>query len=647
MEQSVYYDILRKYWGYEQFRPLQLDIIESVVSGHDTFGLMPTGGGKSITFQVPAMCLHGVCLVITPLIALMKDQVINLFHKGIHAEIIYSGLSHNEIVNVLERCERDKNVKFLYLAPERLATPLFLQKMKYIPFSMIVVDEAHCISQWGFDFRPSYLNIAQFRMLLPNTPVLALTATAPPDVVHDIKQRLLFREGSQSFQMSFRRSNLVYVARATDDKIRETLHILNNVAGTAIVYTRHRESTTAIASALNKQNITATSYHAGLSNLTRDERLADWKENRVRVMVATNAFGMGIDKPDVRVVIHVDAPDSIEAYYQEAGRAGRDGKKSYAVLLYDNNDSRTLRSQLTNAFPKKEFIQTVYQRLCDYYIVGEGFGEERTFPFNVADFCKTYHFNEAMVNGAMELLKLSGYIILQESNTNGSSVMFLCSREALYDYNERSRYAPRIIDYLLRRYEGIMSSRVTINEELVSKELCITRHDVYNTLRELHMDGIINHRPYSKLPLFRFNGNRVDAIKVDIPPKVYEERYARETKKIEAIIDYFTSTNRCRSQILLNYLGETNSEPCGCCDVCLANKRNKSLKEKPTLTVNEAIVKLLEQGAVMFNQLHHHPSLINYKTDEISEAISQLVNDHTVVYSAKEGLTLNKEKQQK
>lgn len=642
MEDSVFYDILKKYWGYDKFRPLQLDIIKSITAGHDTFGLMPTGGGKSITFQVPAMALHGVCIVITPLIALMKDQIINLFHKGIHAEVIYSGLSHTEIVSALERCERDSSIKFLYLAPERLGSQLFLQKLRYIPVSMIVVDEAHCISQWGFDFRPSYLNIAQFRTLLPNVPILALTATAPPDVVDDIKQRLFFRVGSQSFQMSFKRSNLSYVVRKTDDKIREAIHILNNVPGTSIIYVRQRESTTSVASILKKQGIEATSYHAGLASLTRDERLKEWKENRVRVMVATNAFGMGIDKPDVRTVIHLDTPDSIEAYYQEAGRAGRDGERSYAVLLTNDNDARLLRTQVTNAFPKKEFVQEIYQKLCDYFIVGEGYGEDRAFPFDAKDFCKIYHKNEAMVNGAMELLRLAGYITLKSPESSGSSVGFRCSREELYEYQERSPYAPRLIDYLLRHYEGIMTSRVIINEETISKELNISRHDIYNTLRELHMDGILNHIPYSKMPMFRFNGNRIDAQNITIPDFVYEQRYARIHNKTEAIINYFTSNATCRSTLLLDYLGERDSEPCGCCDVCLSQKKQAKKETKARESAEEVLVNELRKRPLKFSELTQCQALIGYTSEEIAEAVRELIGRGKGEYGD-EGLTLRKE----
>ncbi len=639
MGATIYHDILKKYWGYDNFRPLQLEIIESISAGHDTFGLMPTGGGKSITFQVPALALHGVCIVISPLIALMKDQVINLYHKGIYAEILYSGCTHTEIVRALERCESDPNVKFLYLAPERLSSPLFLQKLRYIPVSMIVVDEAHCISQWGFDFRPSYLNIAQFRMLLPNIPVLALTATAPPDVVEDIKQRLFFRDGNQSFQMSFRRDNLSYVVRKTDDKIREAIHILNRVPGTSIIYVRLRESTTNIAAILQKNGISATSYHAGLASLTRDERLKEWKDDKVRVMVATNAFGMGIDKPNVRTVIHLDTPDSIEAYYQEAGRAGRDGLRSYAVLLTSDNDSRLLRTQVTNAFPDKAFVQEIYQKLCDYYDVGDGYGEDRAFPFNQTEFCRTYHKNEAMVSGAMELLRLAGYIILKSPESSGSSVTFRCTREELYEYQERSQYAPRVIDYLLRRYEGIMTSRVMINEESISKELNIQRHDIYNTLRELHMDGIINHIPYSKMPMFRFNGNRIDACHVVIPPIVYEERLTRLRKRTEAMINYFTATDTCRNTLLLDYLGEKNSEPCGRCDVCLQQKQQQKSASK--VSIEEILIKELEKRPLLFNDLNYLESLNGFSKEAIAEAVRNLLGEGKVDYLSS-GLTLKR-----
>ena len=399
--------ILKQYWGYDSFRGIQPDIIKSIASGRDTLGLMPTGGGKSITFQIPALAKEGTCIVVTPLIALMKDQVHHLRQKGIRAAAIYSGMSRAEIVKTLDNCILG-DMKLLYVSPERLSSELFLAKLRYLKVSFITVDEAHCISQWGYDFRPAYLHIADLRKIKPEAPVLALTATATPQVVDDIQERLLFKE-KNVYRMSFNRSNLTYVVRYTDDKPAELIHILKLTTGSAIVYARSRRKCKELAVLLEQNGISATFYHAGLEHTTRDERQKQWQQDKKRVIVATNAFGMGIDKPNVRMVLHIDSPDSIEAYFQEAGRAGRDGQQAYAVLLWNRNDARTLHRRVEENFPPKEYVNDVYNHLAYFYQIGTGSGKGQTFSFDIGVFCSTYGYYPVTVDAALHLLDNAGY----------------------------------------------------------------------------------------------------------------------------------------------------------------------------------------------------------------------------------------------
>ena len=445
--------ILKKYWGYDDFRGIQQEIIESILAGHDTLGLMPTGGGKSITFQVPAMAMEGVCIVITPLIALMKDQVSNLRKRGILASAIYSGLSHDNILQTLENAIFG-GVKILYVSPERLASPLFLEKLRHMKVSFICVDEAHCISQWGYDFRPSYLSISDIRKEKPDTPVLALTATATPEVIDDIQRRLNFRERCV-FKMSFARKNLAYIVRHTSNKSAELIHILNNVKGSAIVYVRSRQRTKEYADTLNGTGISATYYHAGLENAEKDKRQKAWQEDQVRVMVATNAFGMGIDKPNVRCVIHIDCPDCIEAYFQEAGRAGRDGKKSYAVLLYDHSDKAKLLRRINDTFPDKEFIRQVYDQLAYFYQIAVGSGYNAIFEFPVERFCRVYKHFPIPTISALNILTRAGYIEFKEEDEAQSRLMFCIERDELYRLRGNDPQEDAIIVALLRNYTGL------------------------------------------------------------------------------------------------------------------------------------------------------------------------------------------------
>ena len=515
------YQLLKKYWGYDDFRGIQREIIESIGSGHDTLGLMPTGGGKSITFQVPALCSQGVCLVITPLISLMRDQVDNLKRHGIRAAAIYSGLSQEEIITTLENCIFG-DIKILYVSPERLSSDIFRTKLRRMKVSFITVDEAHCISQWGYDFRPSYLQIADIRKDLPNAPVLALTATATPQVVEDIQEKL---SGTFNvFKMSFERKNLAYVVRRATDKREELIHILNSVKGCAIVYTRSRQRTKEVADLLCKADIKATFYHAGLDGTVKDERQRAWQDNKVRVMVATNAFGMGIDKPDVRLVIHVDCPDSPEAYFQEAGRAGRDGCKAYAVLLYNDHDRRKLDKRIIDTFPEKDYIRKVYEHLAYFYQIGVGSGYHATFEFNIDKFCHAFRHFPIQVDSALKILNRAGYIEYTEEQDNKARVMFTIGRNDLYRLENNTPNEEKVITALLRNYGGLFVDYNFIDESFIASQCGLQPQQVYMILKNLSQKHILHFIPQKKTPYVRYLQRREDPEHIQIPPAVYGGR---------------------------------------------------------------------------------------------------------------------------
>ena len=563
---------MKKYWGYDDFRGIQKEIIESIGAGKDTLGLMPTGGGKSITFQVPALAHEGVCIVITPLIALMKDQVSNLRRRGIQASAIYSGMKHDSILMTLENAVFG-GVKILYISPERISTSLFLEKLRHMKVSFICVDEAHCISQWGYDFRPSYLSIADIRKELPDTPVLALTATATPEVIDDIQERLHFREKCV-YKMSFARKNLAYVVRHTSNKTGQLIHILNHVQGSAIVYVRSRKRTKEYAELLNTSGISATFYHAGLDNQEKDQRQKAWQEDKVRVMVATNAFGMGIDKPDVRVVIHIDCPDCLEAYFQEAGRAGRDGKKSYAVLLYDNNDRSKLQRRVVDTFPDKDFIRQVYDQLAYFYQIGVGSGYNACFEFPLERFCRIYkHFPIPTVS-ALNILTRAGYIDFKEEDDMQARVMFSVERDDLYKLRGNEPQEDAVIVALLRNYTGLFQGYQYIDEGVIAEQCGLTQPQVYMTLRALTQKHILDFIPQKHIPFIRYTQRREESERLVISKSIYDDLKIRFAERIEKMLEYANSGNICRSRMLLRYFGETNTEDCGQCDVCLNEKRS-------------------------------------------------------------------------
>jgi ATP-dependent DNA helicase RecQ len=563
--------ILKKYWGYDDFRGIQREIIESIGAGKDTLGLMPTGGGKSITFQVPALAQDGVCIVITPLIALMKDQVSNLRRRGIQASAIYSGMSHDSILMTLENAVFG-GVKILYVSPERIATSLFIEKLRHMKVSFVCVDEAHCISQWGYDFRPSYLSIADIRKELPNTPVLALTATATPEVIDDIQERLQFREKCV-YKMSFARKNLAYVVRHTSNKLGQLIHILSSVNGAAIVYVRSRKRTKDYAEALNAAGISATFYHAGLENQEKDQRQKTWQEDKVRVMVATNAFGMGIDKPDVRVVVHIDCPDCLEAYFQEAGRAGRDGRKSYAVLLYDNTDRAKLQRRIADTFPDKEFIRQVYDQLAYFYQIGIGSGYNACFEFPIERFCRIYkHFPIPTVS-ALNILTRAGYIDFKEEDDMQARVMFCVERDDLYKLRGNEPQEDAVIVALLRNYTGLFQGYQYIDEGVIAQQCNLSQPQVYMILRTLTQKHILDFIPQKHIPFIRYAQRREESERLVISKAIYDDLKVRFAERIEKMLEYANCENICRSRMLLRYFGETDTEDCGQCDVCLNEKR--------------------------------------------------------------------------
>ena len=573
--------ILQKYWGYPDFRGIQRNIIESIASGRDTLGLMPTGGGKSITFQVPALAQEGVCIVITPLIALMKDQVQHLREHGILADAIYADKSRSEILQTLDNAIFG-GVKILYVSPERLASEMFQTKLRHIHVSFITVDEAHCISQWGYDFRPSYLQIASIREMKPGIPILALTATATPEVVDDIQERLHFKE-KNVFKMSFERKNLAYVVREAEDKQGEMIHILQSVGGSAIVYARSRKRTKEMAQLLSQQGITAIFYHAGLDPDVKDQRQKAWQKDEVRVMCATNAFGMGIDKPDVRVVIHIDCPDSLEAYFQEAGRAGRDGQKSYAVLLYNKHDELKLCKRVDDTFPPKELIQDIYEHLAYFYQIGVGSGQGKTFEFDIEKFCVTYKYFPTKVDAALRILERSGYLHYEDNPDGKARVMFLLGRNDLYQLDQLAPSQDAVVTALLRSYGSLFVDLTYIDETMIARQAELTIQQVYFALKSLAARHIIQFIPRRKIPFISYTRDRVDGDKVVIPKEVWESRREQYEKRIKSMIRYAKNDEVCRSRQLLAYFGEENDRDCKQCDVCLADQteeREKELRRK-------------------------------------------------------------------
>ena len=614
-------DILKQYWGFDSFRPMQEDIIQSVLDGKDTLALLPTGGGKSICFQIPALVKEGICIVVSPLIALMKDQVYNLQKRNISAVAIYSGMHYRDIDRVLDNCIHG-NIKFLYLSPERLITDLAIARIQQMNVNLIAVDEAHCISQWGYDFRPPYLQIAETRELHPKIPILALTATATKDVVNDIQEKLEFKT-ENVFQQSFKRDNLSYVVLYEEDKFRKLHDVLKNVKGSGVVYTRNRRKTKEIALSLHRQGIHADFYHAGLNAELRSKKQEAWINNQTRIMVCTNAFGMGIDKPDVRTVVHMDVPDNLEAYFQEAGRGGRDGKKSYAVLLYNEMDKKKLLLQTEQAFPDIRELKTVYRALGSYFQLAVGGGAGDSFDFEISDFVEKYKLKMITTYNALKILQQEGWINITDSVFMPSSVKIIVGKDKLYDYQLKNRKHDRILKVILRSFQGAFLDYTRINETWMAKKLEMPRHKVQEALHRMHQAGIILFRVEKDKPQLMFLQERVGAENLTIDLELYNFRKKRYLERIQKVIHY-NEAIQCRSQLLLSYFGEEESETCGVCDVCLG--RNKvEISTDEFARFQSKILLLLKENAMTVGELLE--SFNSKRHGKLLKALEMLIDE--------------------
>jgi len=634
---SKYRDILLKHWGYNKFRELQEEIVESVASGKDTLGLMPTGGGKSITFQVYSLATPGVCLVITPLIALMKDQVENLQKRHIKATAIYSGMTKSEIEIALNNvCNGD--YKFLYLSPERLKNFYFRERLKSMKVNLITVDEAHCISQWGYDFRPSYLEIAEIREQLPDIPILALTATATPVVVDDIQEKLHFR-GENVLQKSFERKNLIYYVINTEDKIKQLFKLVTKIDGSAVIYVRNRRKTKEYALLLQKYNISADYYHAGLDATSRAEKQTAWQKGTIRIMVCTNAFGMGIDKPDVRLVVHLDLPDSLEAYFQEAGRAGRDGKKAWAFLVTNTADKAQIKRNITTSFPELKKVLEVYNAICNYLQIPYGAAKDAEFPFDIFDFAHKFKIDVLTSYNSIKILESTGLISYSEDANSTSRIVFTVNRDDLYRFQIENANLDGFIKMLLRTYTGLFNDYINISEEYLAKKAGISTETIVNLLKTLQQYKIIQYIPRINKPLIHFLCERLEDKGILFDKKDLETQKQRTLERLESMLLYAESQNKCRSQQLLAYFGEKDVERCGNCDVC--SRRNELNLSKYEFDIILTQIK---------NILNFEPCLLNElieKTDsdenKIIKVIQWLFENKKIKYNEEQKLQWIKE----
>ena len=592
--------ILKQYWGFDRFRPLQEDIIRSVLGGKDTLALMPTGGGKSICFQVPGLAMEGICLVISPLIALMKDQVHNLNRKGISAAAIYSGLPYKTIDILLDNCVVGK-VKFLYVSPERLASDDFRVRLNKMKVSLLVVDEAHCVSQWGYDFRPNYLRIAEVRETLKNVPVIALTATATPEVVTDIQQKLLFKQPNV-LKKSFVRHNLSYVVRQSQNKQQSMLDILAKVPGSAVVYVRNRKRTRDYANFLSRNGISANNYHAGLEPNERSKKQEEWMKNKTRVICCTNAFGMGIDKPDVRVVIHMDAAESVEAYFQEAGRAGRDEKKAYAVQLYNNSDCAELDEKIKDGFPTIDFIRNTYHSLCTYLRIAYNDGQNRGYDLDIGHFAETEKLNPVKVISALKILEQQELLFIPDSVYQLSAIKCVCTKETLAEFQQRNASLEPLVKFILRTSEGVFEDYVSLDEQAIAPRLKLSTDEVVARLKRLDELRIFSYQPRKNKPQIVFLHNRVKKEELRLDREFINRRKAGYENRLKAIRNYITDETICRTRLLVKYFGEPVDEDCGICDVCAAKKKS-GLNTAQFSKIVSAVENELKQSPLTAGQL--------------------------------------------
>lgn len=621
--------ILIKYWGYSTFRPMQEEIIRSVMAGKDTLALMPTGGGKSLCYQVPAMAMDGICIVVSPLIALMKDQVDRLKQQGIKAFAIYSGMHYNEIELALNNVTLG-DAKFLYISPERLATPNFRESLRYMKVNLLAVDEAHCISQWGYDFRPPYLQIAEIRPILPTTPVLAVTASATPAVVDDIQNRLQFAE-KNIIRQSFERKNLAYVVLHEENKPGKLVEMLKKVQGSAIVYAGTRRRTYDFARHLNKHGIPADHYHAGMDNAEREIKQKAWMAGNPRVIVATNAFGMGIDKPDVRLVIHVDMPDSIEAYFQEAGRGGRDGKKSWAVIMYQDADLLDAEHQFELTFPEMEIIRNVYHALGNFFRLAVGSGKNMSYDFDIADLCNQYNLNPVTAYSALKFLEKEGYLMLNEGIHNPPKLHMKLQGEKLYKFRVENPDMDLFLKIILRSYTGLFTQFVKFNLNELAKRTNLQLDMVVSKLEKLNKLGVLVFIPPKTKPQIIFTEERLDAKDLYISKDNYALRKRVAHERLKSLHNYLSSNNRCRSVFLLSYFGENNVKRCGQCDVCI--ERNKvDLNEMEFNAVLEKIKPLLKDKPIELDRLVI--SVEKTSSDKVIRVIEWLLDNGKVNYTS-------------
>lgn len=621
--------ILKQYWGYTTFRPLQEEIIQAVLAGKDVLALLPTGGGKSICFQVPALAKPGICIVVTPLIALMKDQVEQLKKRGIAAAAIFAGMKPQEIDLVLDNCIYGQ-LKFLYVSPERLKTALFQKRVQKMPVNLLAVDEAHCISQWGYDFRPSYLDIANLQPLIPGVNSIALTATATRAVKQDIQEKLHFRN-TALFQKSFTRENLAYVVRKTEDRDRILLKILRKIHGTAIIYVNTRKKTKDIANFLCKSGINASFYHAGLTNEVRAQRQDAWIQDKIRVIVATNAFGMGIDKPDVRLVLHLDLPTTLEAYYQEAGRAGRDEKQAYAIVLYDEQDVAALRDSIQEAHPSVEQLKKVYQHLANYYQVAVGTHAMTTYDFDWEDFARAYKLKPQEAYQAIKSLEGEGIIQLNEAFFQPAKLHISIHHKELYAFQVAHASYDALIKAFLRTYGGeLFADFCNISETRIARFLHITPQEISQQLDKLHHLSVIQYIAQKDKPQLTFITPRYSASQVPLDTKKLKQRNALATNKAEAVIHYITHQIRCRAQLLLEYFDEVSYKSCGLCDICLAKAKEKQPEGQLHHRYRQLVLQRLQEGVCEVRKIVD--SIDIQGEEEIITTIRQMLENEELIY---------------